>query len=54
MGRVLCILQGPAEDKAFEIDKMGSIYKNSALTFVAASARSAREDFLKIRDEPEY
>jgi hypothetical protein len=50
----LCVLQDSAEDKAFEIDRMGSLYKNSTLTFVAASARSANEGFLKIRDEPEY
>ncbi|KAB2100385.1 hypothetical protein AG0111_0g11198 [Alternaria gaisen] len=50
----LCIVQNSAEDKAVEIDKMGSIYKNSALTIVASSARSAGEGFLKVRNEPDY
>lgn len=50
----LCIIQDCEKDKAIEIEKMGSIYKNSALTMVASCARSAREGFLKIRDELDY
>jgi hypothetical protein len=50
----LCIIQDDQADKAIEIEKMGSIYKNSSLTIVASSSKSASEGFLQTRDEPVY
>ena len=39
----LCIIQDSTEDKAIEINKMGSIYRNATLTIFAANASSVNE-----------
>ncbi|PVH80359.1 HET-domain-containing protein [Cadophora sp. DSE1049] len=41
----LCIIQDSLEDKAIEINKMGSIYRNVTLTIFAANASSVNEGF---------
>ncbi|KAH9908557.1 heterokaryon incompatibility protein-domain-containing protein [Xylariomycetidae sp. FL2044] len=48
----LCILQDNAEDKAREISRMGSIYRNATLTIIAASTTSAQSGFLQSRADP--
>jgi Heterokaryon incompatibility protein (HET) len=47
----LCIIQDDAGDKATEISKMGSIYKNATITVAAANARGATEGFLRAKIE---
>lgn len=44
----LCIVQDDAADKRAEIQKMGSIYRNSALTIQAAVSASVQEGFLHV------
>lgn len=41
-----CIIQDDSSDKSNEIAKMGSIYKNSTVTIVAASAKKVTDGFL--------
>ncbi|KAM5347695.1 hypothetical protein ACJ41O_007519 [Fusarium nematophilum] len=48
----LCILQDDDADKTEEIANMCSIYKNSAVTIVASTARSADDGFLKPAPTP--
>ncbi|KAG4436101.1 hypothetical protein IFR05_008421 [Cadophora sp. M221] len=48
----LCIIQDDAADKAAEINRMGTIYKNSTLTIAAASTRSVQESFLSPKPIP--
>jgi hypothetical protein len=48
----LCIIQDSDEDKRHEIQKMGSIYKNSMLTISAAAASAVSEGFLGRQPEP--
>ncbi|KAI5921527.1 heterokaryon incompatibility protein-domain-containing protein [Camillea tinctor] len=43
----LCIIQNDPVDKAREITRMCSIYENSIVTIVAATASSVRDGFLK-------
>lgn len=43
----LCIIQDDPDDKGREIDHMCSIYENSAVTIVAATARSVHDGFLR-------
>ncbi|KAK4184901.1 heterokaryon incompatibility protein-domain-containing protein [Podospora australis] len=43
----LCIIQDSWEDKALEIQKMGTIYRQATLTIAAASSRSATQGFLR-------
>ena len=43
----LCIIQDDEKDKAREINNMCSIYEQSAVTIVAATASSVRDGFLK-------
>ncbi|KAI1739203.1 heterokaryon incompatibility protein-domain-containing protein [Xylaria scruposa] len=47
----LCIIQDSEDDKLREISNMASIYRDSAVTIVAAVARSAFESFLEF-DRP--
>ena len=42
----LCIIQDDSSDKLDQIAKMGSIYKNSTVTIVAASAERVTDGFL--------
>ena len=42
----LCIIQDDVEDKLREISQMTTIYKQSALTIIAANARSVADGFL--------
>jgi hypothetical protein len=49
----LCIIQDSLEDKAEEIRKMSSIYKNALVTISAAKAASCDEGFLGPRPELE-
>ena len=50
----LCIIQDSEEDKLWEMARMKDIYASSALTIVAASAKSASEGFLhpRVHSEP--
>jgi hypothetical protein len=48
----LCIIQDNSGDMLDQIDKMGSIYKNSTVTIVAASAERVTDGFLL--DEKPY
>ncbi|KAH6714839.1 heterokaryon incompatibility protein-domain-containing protein [Leptodontidium sp. MPI-SDFR-AT-0119] len=48
----LCIIQDDTEDKVAEINRMGTIYKNSTLTIAAANTTSVRESFLSPRPIP--
>jgi hypothetical protein len=50
----LCIIQDSQADKEREIPLMRDIYRNSALTIVAANAESAAEGFLRVPEEPDY
>ncbi|KAI1381168.1 heterokaryon incompatibility protein-domain-containing protein [Hypoxylon crocopeplum] len=43
----LCIIQDDPDDKSREIDRMCSIYENSAVTIVAATASSVTDGFIK-------
>lgn len=43
----LCIIQDDENDKLDQIAKMGSIYKNSTITIVAASAEKVTDGFLE-------
>ncbi|RSL78667.1 hypothetical protein CEP51_008016 [Fusarium floridanum] len=42
----LCIIQDDKEDKAHEISKMATIYKNASITLAAGTATKASEGFL--------
>src|SRR5215471_13474429 len=49
----LCIMQDCMADKDKEIQRMGYIYKNAAITIAAAAARGASEGFLRLeRTQP--
>ena len=48
----LCILQDSAADKATEIGKMRSIFRNSTVTVGAGSACSVHDGFLQPRIPP--
>ena len=48
----LCILQDSATDKATEIGKMRTIFRNSTVTIAAASARTVYDGFLEPRIPP--
>lgn len=41
-----CIIQDSEDDKMHEINKMGTIYKNTVLTIAAASAQGVHDGFL--------
>ncbi|KAI1172715.1 heterokaryon incompatibility protein-domain-containing protein [Nemania sp. FL0916] len=45
----LCIIQGNAEDWAYESQRMTLVYGNAALTIIAGRAADAREGFLENR-----
>ncbi|CAG9954585.1 unnamed protein product [Clonostachys rosea f. rosea IK726] len=45
----LCIIQDHGEDKAHEISKMSTIYKNAAITVAASVAEKASQGFLQRR-----
>ncbi|KAH8812496.1 heterokaryon incompatibility protein-domain-containing protein [Xylogone sp. PMI_703] len=45
----LCIIQDSPEDKAIEINKMGSIYRDATVTIFATSASKVDEGFLQHR-----
>lgn len=42
----LCIVQGDISDKHAEISKMGSIYRNTTITILAACTKGVRDGFL--------
>lgn len=46
----LCIIQESAVDKAQEIGRIRSVYKNAMVTIVAASARGVANGFLSVRE----
>lgn len=48
----LCIIQDSETDKVAEINAMGSIYKNAAITIAAANAASVHEGFLNKSTSP--
>lgn len=48
----LCIIQDNDEDKIYEINRMGAIYKNAVLTIAAANTHSAHDSFLADRPLP--
>jgi hypothetical protein len=48
----LCIVQDSPDNKKHELPLMASIYKNAFVTIVAASASSASEGFLQVRNPP--
>jgi len=50
----LCIIQDSKDDKARELPLMGDIYRNSAVTIIAASAPSANEGFLHPSESPRF
>ncbi|KAK0717328.1 heterokaryon incompatibility protein-domain-containing protein [Lasiosphaeria miniovina] len=50
----LCIVQDSPADKATQLPMMGDIYRNCALTIVAANSAAATEGFLRAPDEPDY
>ncbi len=43
----LCILQDCKKDKTFQIERMGSIYKNATVTIAASMASSVTNGFLR-------
>jgi hypothetical protein len=43
----LCIIQDNGEDKALQIDGMGTIYKNAIVTLAASNSYAAHNGFLK-------
>lgn len=43
----LCIIQEESEDKAHEISRMATIYKNASITLAAGTAERAADGFLK-------
>ncbi|KAI0639274.1 heterokaryon incompatibility protein-domain-containing protein [Trametes polyzona] len=47
----LCIIQNSKEDKHREMARMRNIYRNAALTIIAASASSVQEGFLQDCEE---
>jgi hypothetical protein len=49
-----CIIQDSEADKLHEINEMGTIYKNAALTIAAASAESVNEGFLEEVPPPQH
>ncbi|PMD21488.1 HET-domain-containing protein [Hyaloscypha hepaticicola] len=49
----LCIIQNSDEDKAVEINKMGSIYRDATVTIFAASASRVGDGFLQHRSSDE-
>jgi hypothetical protein len=49
----LCIIQDDAEDIAFEISQMPSIYNSATVTIAASRAKSTSEGFLHKRSSPE-
>src|ERR1700760_2880283 len=49
-----CIVQDSDEDKAKELPNMSFVYKNSAVTIVAAIANAASEGFLHIQQSQDY
>jgi hypothetical protein len=50
----LCIIQDSDSDKMAQLPQMGRIYRNAAVTIVAASASSALQGFLKAPQPPGY
>ncbi|RYP27194.1 hypothetical protein DL767_007787 [Monosporascus sp. MG133] len=50
----LCIIQDSLADKEAQLPMMGDIYRNSALTIVAATSAAATQGFLRVPDEPDY
>ncbi|KAI1850296.1 hypothetical protein JX266_004154 [Neoarthrinium moseri] len=50
----LCILQDSLEDKAYEIQRMGKIYKNATATIIAASSKAAGDGFLQWKTETKF
>jgi hypothetical protein len=48
----LCIIQDDHHDKIYEINRMGTIYKNAVLTIAAANTNSAHDSFLADRTVP--
>jgi hypothetical protein len=49
----LCIIQNSQEDKAVEINKMGSIYRDATVTIFATSASRVGDGFLQYRSPDE-
>jgi hypothetical protein len=49
-----CIVQDSDDDKARELPNMGSVYKNSTVTIVAAIANAAIEGFLHVQQSQDY
>lgn len=50
----LCIVQDAGEDMKDEIAVMGTIYRDSALTIIAANATSSTEGFLSVTEPPSF
>ncbi|KAL2115207.1 hypothetical protein VTJ04DRAFT_10870 [Mycothermus thermophilus] len=50
----LCIIQDSQADKDKELPLMGAIYRNSAVTIIAASANSSTEGFLRPSQPPKF
>jgi hypothetical protein len=50
----LCIVQDAGEDMKDEIAVMGTIYRNSAVTIIAANALSSVEGFLRVTESPNF
>jgi hypothetical protein len=49
-----CIIQDSDDDKEMELPKMQSVYKNCAVTIVAATAKAASEGFLHSQQSQDY
>ena len=50
----LCIVQDAGEDMKDEIAVMGTIYRDSAITIIAANASSSIEGFLRVAESPSF
>lgn len=50
----LCIVQDLGEDMKDELAVMGQIYRDSAVTIIAANASSSIEGFLKVAESPNF
>jgi hypothetical protein len=50
----LCIVQDAGEDMKDEIAVMGTIYRDSAVTIIAANASSSIEGFLRVTESPNF
>jgi hypothetical protein len=48
----LCIVQDSVQDKTYEIQRMGQVYKDASATIIAGASQSATKGFLRTRTPP--